>query len=68
MWKWNEEAAAAYIPGQRSAADDVLAQLWKRRELRRAQLRWLRSEIPVDPVSGRDLEGEEEDRDSDDSP
>ncbi len=60
MWRWNEAAAAAYVPGQRSVADDVLAGLWKRRELRLKQLRWLRSEIPVDPVTGEALAGEEE--------
>ncbi len=60
MWRWNEIAASEFIPGRRSGADDVLAELWKMRTLKRAQLRWLRSEIPVDPVSGKDVEGEEE--------
>ncbi len=62
LWVWGEAAAAAFVPGQRSEADDVLAGLWKRRELRLRQLKWLRSEIPVDPVTGKDLEGEEEDK------
>jgi hypothetical protein len=63
MRTWNEAAAAAFVPGQRSMADDVLAGIWQRRELRLRQLKWLRSEIPVDPVTGKDLEGEEEDKD-----
>jgi hypothetical protein len=65
MWVWNEAAAAAYKPGQRSTADDVLEGLWKRRELRLRQLAWLRSEIPVDPLTGKDVEGEEEDAEDD---
>jgi hypothetical protein len=60
MWRWNEVAAAAYVPGARSEADEVLAGLWQRRTLRMNQLRWLRSEIPVDPSTGLVLEGEEE--------
>ncbi len=63
MMTWNKAAAAAFVPGQRSMADDVLAGLWRRREMRLRQLKWLRSEIPVDPVTGKDLEGEEEDKD-----
>ncbi len=62
LWVWGEAAEAAFVPGQRSEADEVLAGLWKRRELRLRQLKWLRSEIPVDPVTGKDLEGEEEEK------
>ncbi len=65
MWRWNEVAAASYVPGQRSEADSVLEKLWKRRELRLLQLKWLRSEIPVDPLTGKDVEGEEEDKEED---
>jgi hypothetical protein len=63
MWRWNEVAATLYVPGQRSEADSILGDLWKRRELRLKQLKWLRSEIPVDPVTGLDVKGEEEDHD-----
>jgi hypothetical protein len=67
MWRWNEAAAAAYVPGARSEADEVLAGLWQRRTLRMNQLRWLRSEIPVDPSTGLALEGEEEESDEEGS-
>jgi hypothetical protein len=67
MWRWNEVAAAAYVPGSRSEADEVLAGLWRRRTLRMNQLRWLRSEIPVDPSTSLVLEGEEEESEEEDS-
>ncbi len=60
MMRWNEAAMASFVPGQRSDADEVLAGIWKRRENRLRQLAWLRTEIPVDPVTGKDLEGEGE--------
>jgi hypothetical protein len=50
----------AFVPGRRSEADEVLAGIWNRRTIRLRQLAWLRSEIPVDPVTGQDLEGEQE--------
>jgi hypothetical protein len=43
MGVWSARAEACYTPGQRSEADDVLDGLWKRRELRRNGLRYLRS-------------------------
>jgi hypothetical protein len=52
------------VPGQHSGADEVLARLWKRRELLKKQLAWWRSEVPVDPNTGLDLEGEGEDKDN----
>ncbi len=59
---WNKVAATFYTPGQHSVADDVLDCIWEHLNLRLAQLRcqWLCSKIPVYPVTGWDLEGEEE--------
>ncbi len=62
LWVWGEAAESAFVPGQRSKADNMLLGLWKRLELRLLQLKWLCSEIPVDPVTGKDLEAEEEEK------
>ncbi len=49
MMKWNEKASNEADDTRRGEIDRILADIWKRRELRLMQLRWLKSEIPVSP-------------------
>jgi hypothetical protein len=49
MMKWNDKASNEDDAARRTEIDKILADIWKRRELRMMQLRWLKSEIPVEP-------------------
>jgi hypothetical protein len=56
LYDWGQVARAEFVPGHKSRADWVLGWLWEVRQRKRSLLLWLREQIPVDPVTGQNLE------------